>query len=89
MICILIEHLHKDCIFSIKNFPYCNPIRVDTRLVSRLVVVWCKKLDMCSICSGMGATNSNFVASTGFSLLTLKSNMHFLVNTLYQQLMLP
>ncbi len=35
-------------IFSIKKFPYCVPIRVDTRLVPRLGMKWCKKLDMIS-----------------------------------------
>ncbi len=35
-----------DYFLNIKKFPYCNSIRVNTRLVPRLAVLWCKKLDM-------------------------------------------
>ena len=38
--------MHRNCILSNKRNPYYNPIRVNTRLVPRLVVVWSKKLDM-------------------------------------------
>ncbi len=32
--------------FNIKKNSYCNSIRVNSRLVPRLAVLWCKKLDM-------------------------------------------
>ena len=35
-----------DCISSIKKFFYYSPIRVNTRLVPRLVIEWRKMLDM-------------------------------------------
>ncbi len=38
--------MHRNCILSNKENPYYNPIRVNIRLVPRLVVVWSKKLDM-------------------------------------------
>ncbi len=46
VIYIFIKQMQLDYILNIKNFPYCNSIRVNTRLVPRLAVVWCKKLDM-------------------------------------------
>ncbi len=38
--------MHLDCITGIRIFSYYKSIRVNTRLVPRLVIEWCKLLDM-------------------------------------------
>ena len=47
------QHLKKVCVITIRNFLYLSSIRVDARLVSRMVVERCNLLSMiCILCHG-------------------------------------
>ncbi len=63
MVRIVIEQMQLSYIFSIKKFPYCVPIRVDTRLVPRLAMKWCKKLDMVRLFGWDSETDTSLVPS--------------------------